>query len=139
MLDGALVLDGDAGIVIVPAVVLTGIAEKLAAQGAPIQQGILLIESGSTRVKVLLVSLGDVTLTASELGDYIQFTLNIPGFESNSLKVELKKQTPLEVFWTQVGIIGTLVAVGFGTFWWFVAGKRRRKDKEDDARLSQIR
>jgi len=109
-----------------PAVLLHDIAVGLLPPGAPLDEGALKIETGQTLLVAMVVSLGDVTLTASELGGFIQFTLIVPGFESNSMTVTVAKQTLAALFWVQVGLIAAAVAVGLGLLWWFL-GRRNRK------------
>lgn len=123
--------------VIMPAFVLEDIANQLAPEGAPLHDGSLIIESGRTMIAVLIVSLGDVTMTAADMGDYIQFTLNVPGFESNSLSVAVQKETLLWAFWVQMGLLAVSAVIAFIMIWWFVALRRRRK-RDEDARARRL-
>ena len=126
LMSGSIALNRGTEAVIMPAVLLHDIAVGLLPPGAPLDEGALKIETGQTLLVVMVVSLGDVTLTASELGGFIQFTLIAPGFESNSMTLTVTKQTLAALFWVQVGLIAAAVAVGLGLLWWFL-GRRNRK------------
>ena len=137
LFEGAITLGNDTEEVIMPAFVLEDIAQRLAPDGAPLEDGALVIESGATMIAVLIIQLGDVRLAAADMGDYIQFTLNVPGFESSSMSVAVQKQALIWAFWVQMGLLGLSVAIAFVMIWWFVALKRRRK-REDESRPRRI-
>jgi hypothetical protein len=126
LMSGSIALNRGTQAVIMPSVLLHDIAVSLLPPGAPLDEGALKIETGQTVLVVIMVSLGDVTLTASEMGEFIQFTLIAPGFEPNSMTITVTKQTLAALFWVQVGLIAAAVAVGLGLLWWFL-GRRNRK------------
>lgn len=129
--EGAVILGTDTEELIMPAFVLHDIATQLAPEGAPLEEGALLIESGVTVHAVLLVAVGDVRLSAADIGDSIQFTLNIPGFDSSSLTVAVQKQALVWAFWAQVGLLGVAAATAITLVWWFVARGRNRRANPD--------
>ena len=129
--EGTIVWGADTEELIMPAFVLEDIANQLAPEGAPLEEGALLIESGVTVHAVLLVALGDVRLSAADIGDSIQFTLNIPGFESSSLTVAVQKQALVWAFWAQVGSLGVAAVAAIALAWWFVARGRNRRANQD--------
>lgn len=130
ILGGTIVLGTETEEVIMPAFVLEDIAKQLAPEGAPLQDGSLIIESGRTMIAVLIVSLGDVTMSAADMGDYIQFTLNVPGFEPNTLSVAVQKETLLWAFWIQMGLLAVSSLLALMMIWWFVAMRRRKRDED---------
>lgn len=135
LFEGAITLGNDTEEVVMPAFVLEDIAQRLAPDGAPLEDGALVIESGATMIAVLIIQLGDVRLAAADMGDYIQFTLNVPGFESSSMTVAVQKQALMLAFWVQMGLLAVSAAIAVIMIWWFVAINRRRKsDDQSGAR-----
>lgn len=126
--EGTIILGTDTEELIMPAFVLQDIATQLAPDGAPLEEGALVIESGSTMIAVLIIQLGDVRLSAADMGNAIQFTLNIPGFESSSMTVAVQKQALVWAFWIQMGLLGLSAAIAVTMVWLFVARNRRRKN-----------
>lgn len=136
LFEGQITVSPDTDEVIMPAVVLEDIANRLVPAGAPLTSGSLLIESGTALVVVLMVQLGDVRLTAADLGDSIQFTLNIPGFEPSSMSVAVQKQTLVWAFWAQMGLFALSALVALIILWMFIARRRRRQQSRTaDQRL----
>lgn len=135
--EGTIILGTDTEELILPAFVLQDIATQLAPDGAPLEEGALVIESGSTMIAVLIIQLGDVRLSAADMGNAIQFTLNIPGFESSSMTVAVQKQALIWAFWIQMGLLGVSAAVAVAMVWLFVARNRRRKS-DDEARGRRV-
>jgi len=127
--EGSITLGTDTKELIVPAFLLQDIAQRLAPDGAPLEEGALVIESGSTMIAVLIIQLGDVRLSAADMGNAIQFTLNIPGFESSSMTVAVQKQALVWAFWIQMGLLGVSAAIAVTMVWLFVARNRRRKNE----------
>ena len=127
--EGSITLGTDTKELIVPAFLLQDIAQQLAPDGAPLEEGALVIESGSTMIAVLIIQLGDVRLSAADMGNAIQFTLNIPGFESSSMTVAVQKQALVWAFWIQMGLLGVSAAIAVTMVWLFVARNRRRKNE----------
>jgi len=126
--EGTITLGTDTEELIMPAFVLQDIATQLAPDGAPLEEGALVIESGATMIAVLIIQLGDVRLSAADMGNAIQFTLNIPGFESSSMTVAVQKQALVWAFWIQMGLLGVSAAIAVTMVWLFVARNRRRKN-----------
>ena len=135
ILNGTITLGADTEEVIVPAFVLSDIASRLAPDGAPLEEGALLIETGATVHAVLLIALGDVRLTAAEMGNSIQFTLNIPGFESSSMTVMVQKQVLIWAFWVQMALLAITMLLVLAALWIFIS--RNRRDKEEGVRSSR--
>lgn len=129
--EGAVILGTDTEELIMPAFVLHDIATRLAPEGAPLEEGALLIESGITVHAVLLVAVGDLRLSAADIGNSIQFTLNIPGFDSSSLTLAVQKQTLVWAFWAQLGLLGVAAATAITLAWWFVTRGRNRRANPD--------
>jgi hypothetical protein len=126
--EGTIILGTGTEELIMPAFVLQDIATQLAPDGAPLEEGALVIESGSTMIAVLIIQLGDVRMSAADMGNAIQFTLNIPGFESSSMTVAVQKQALVWAFWIQMGLLGVSAAIAVTMVWLFVARNRRRKN-----------
>jgi len=135
--EGTITLGTDTEELIMPAFVLEDIATQLAPDGAPLEEGALVIESGATMIAVLIIQLGDVRLSAADMGNAIQFTLNIPGFESSSMTVAVQKQALIWAFWVQMGLLGLSAAIAVTMVWLFIARNRRRK-KDDESRGRRV-
>lgn len=124
---GTIFMGSDTQELIMPAFVLQDIATRLAPDGATLNEGALIIQSGRTIVPVLLVQVGDVRLLASDMGSTIQFTLNIPGFDSNSMTVTLQKEEITSAFQLALLLMFAVITAVFA--WWFFAMMRRRKNR----------
>jgi hypothetical protein len=70
------------------------------------------------------------------MGSTIQFTLNIPGFESTSMSVVLEKQTLTLAFQSVLTVTGGIVAAILA--WWFFAMFRRRKNRNNPKSLPRV-
>lgn len=138
LFEGVITLGNDTEEVIMPAFVLEDIAKHIAPDGAPLEEGALVIESGVTMIAVLMIQLGDVRLAAADMGDYIQFTLNVPGFESTSMSVAVEKQTLVWALWVQLGLFAVSVVIAAIMLWWFIALRRRRK-RDEEGRSRSLR
>jgi hypothetical protein len=135
--EGTIILGTSTEELIMPAFVLQDIATQLAPDGAPLEEGALVIESGSTMIAVLIIQLGDVRLSAADMGNAIQFTLNIPGFESSSMTVAVQKQALVWAFWVQMGLLGLSAAIAVTMVWLFVA-RNRRRTSDDESRGRRV-
>lgn len=138
LFEGVITLGNDTEEVIMPAFVLEDIAKHIAPDGAPLEEGALVIESGVTMIAVLIIQLGDVRLAAADMGDYIQFTLNVPGFESTSMSVAVEKQTLVWALWVQLGLFAVSAVIAAIMLWWFIALRRRRK-RDEEGRSRSLR
>jgi hypothetical protein len=136
ILNGAIFVGTDTQELVMPAFVLMDIANRLAPDGARVEDGALVIATGQMFTSVLLVQLGEVRLAATDMGSTIQFTLNIPGFESTSMSVVLEKQTLTLAFQSVLMVTGGIVAAILA--WWFFAMFRRRKNRNNPKSLPRV-
>lgn len=136
ILNGAIFVGTDTQELVMPAFVLMDIANRLAPDGARVEDGALVIATGQMFTSVLLVQLGEVRLAATDMGSTIQFTLNIPGFESTSMSVVLEKQTLTLAFQSVLMVTGGIVAAIFA--WWFFALLRRGKNRNNPKSLRRV-
>ena len=127
--EGTIFMGTDTEELIMPAFVLQDIATRLAPDGAPLDEGALVIESGRAMIPVLMIQLGDVRLAAADMGDTIQFTLNIPGFELSSMSVAVQKQALMWAFWAQLALVSIAAVVAMIFAWWFFIVMGRRKNR----------
>lgn len=109
--------------VVLPAALLEEVVFTLAPADAPLDQGVLQIDTQVRRLEILVVELGTVTFSAAELGNSIEFTLVIPGFEPNSLTVQVSKGDLAFAGW--LSLAATLVVASLVL--WFILGARRRR------------
>jgi hypothetical protein len=135
LLAGTIVIGTDTEELIMPAFVLMDIANRMVPNGARVEDGSLVIASGQMFTSVLLIQLGDVRLAATDMGSTIEFTLNIPGFESTSMSVVVEKQTLTLAFQSVLVVTGSIVAAILA--WWFFAFTRRKKGKNSSRRQGQ--
>ena len=126
---GTLFMETDTQELVMPAAVLRDIAISLAPDGATIDEGSLLIQSGRNIVPVILLDIGEVRLMASDMGSTIVFTLNIPGFESNSMTVSVQKQELTSALQLAMLSIAAVITALFA--WWFFVLLRRRNNKSN--------
>lgn len=133
--NGAIFVGADTQELVMPAFVLMDIANRMAPNGARVQDGALVIATGQMFTSVLLIQLGEVRLAASDMGSTIQFTLNIPGFESTSMSVVVEKQTLTLAFQSVLMVTGGIVAAIFA--WWFFAFLRNQRSQNGSRRLGQ--
>jgi hypothetical protein len=119
-------METDTQELVMPAAVLRDIAISLAPDGATIDEGSLLIQSGRNIVPVILLDIGEVRLMASDMGSTIVFTLNIPGFESNSMTVSVQKQELTSALELALLSIAAVITALFA--WWFFGVMRRRRN-----------
>ena len=136
ILNGAIFVGTDTQELVMPAFVLMDIANRMAPDGARVEDGALVIATGQMFTSVLLVQLGEVRLAATDMGSTIQFTLNIPGFESTSMSVVLEKQTLTLAFQSVLMVTGGIVAAIFA--WWFFALLRRGKNRHNPKSLRRV-
>ena len=122
-------METDTQELVMPAAVLRDIAISLAPDGATIDEGSLLIQSGRNIVPVILLDIGEVRLMASDMGSTIVFTLNIPGFESNSMTVSVQKQELTSALQLAMLSIAAVITALFA--WWFFVLLRRRNNKSN--------
>jgi hypothetical protein len=126
---GTLFMETDTQELVMPPAVLRDIAISLAPDGATIDEGALLIQSGRNIVPVILLNIGEVRLMASDMGSTIVFTLNIPGFESNSMTVSVQKQELTSALQLAMLSIAAVITALFA--WWFFVLLRRRNNKSN--------
>jgi hypothetical protein len=112
---------------VLTAALLEEVIFTLAPADAAISGGTLVIDTQVRRIEILVIDLGAVSLTAAELGDRIEFTLLIPGFEPSSLSVSVSKADLPWISWAFI-LGGSLVAAL--TLWFILVAMRRRKPKE---------
>jgi hypothetical protein len=122
---GTIALNGDTETLVMPAVLLHDIAVGLLPQGAPLDEGALKIETAQTAMVIMIVSLGDVSLSASELGGFIQFTLVVPGFDPNSMTITVTKESLNWLLWIQVALLVASLIVALLFIGWF--GRRGKR------------
>lgn len=116
---------------ILPAVLLEEVVFALAESGAPVNEGTLRIDTQIRSMEVLVIELGNLSFSASEIGDSIEFTLLIPGFEPRSLSVVVEKQTLNVIIWA----ILAAAVITAGALVWFLFGYRRRKQQTESVRV----
>jgi hypothetical protein len=122
---GTIALSSDMETLMMPAVLLHDIAVGLLPDGAPLDEGALRIETGQTAMVIMIVSLGDVSLSASELGGFIQFTLVVPGFDPSSMSITVTKETLTWLLWIQVALlVASLIAALLFVAWFIRRGKK---------------
>jgi hypothetical protein len=112
---------------VLTAALLEEVIFTLAPADAAISGGTLVIDTQVRRIEILVIDLGAVSFTAAELGETIEFTLLIPGFEPSSLSVSVSKADLPWISWAFI-LGGSLVAAL--TLWFILVAMRRRKPKE---------
>ena len=125
--EGAIELADGEDTVILPAALLEEVVFALAPLDAPINQGTLRIDTQLRRIEILVIELATVTFTAAEIGELIEFTLLIPGFESSSMTVLVKKQSVAWFGWIALAVGLTAASV---IFWFILLARRRREEKK---------
>lgn len=110
--------------VVLPAALLQEVVFTLAPAEAPLNQATLQIDTQVRRIEILVVELATVSFTAAEIGNKIEFTLVIPGFEPTSLTVSVEKQDLAWIGWVS---LAATVAAAFLVIWFILALSRRRK------------
>lgn len=112
--------------VVLPAALLEEVVFTLAPADAPLDQGTLQIDTQVRRIEILVVELATVSFTAAEIGNTIEFTLVIPGFEPSSLTVSVDKQDLAWIGWIS---LAATAAAALLAIWFILAFRRRSKRK----------
>lgn len=123
---GGITLTPGQDVVVLPAALLEEVVFSLAPLAAPLDEGVLQIDTEIRRIEILVVELATVSFTAAEIGNSIEFTLVIPGFEPSSMTVLVEKQDLAWISW--VALFTTLAIVAFVSWFIIAARRRRRKD-----------
>lgn len=123
---GTIDLASDADGLVLTAALLEEVVFYLAPLDAPVNQGTLQIDTQVRRIEILVVELATVSFTAAEIGNLIEFTLVIPGFEPSTMTVTVAKQDLAWIGWIS---LAATVSLGF-LAGWFILSSRRRKTRE---------
>jgi hypothetical protein len=121
---GTIVLAPGQDAIVFTAALLEEVVFQLTPGGATLEQAVLEIDTQVRRIEILAIELATVTFTAAEVGNQIEFTLRVPGFEPSSLTVAVDKQDLVEFGWLALAVTA---AVGGLVAWFILAAKRRRK------------
>lgn len=126
--EGTIALAPGEEAVVLPAALLEEVVFTLAPLGAPLEEGTLQIDTQLRRIEILVVELATVTFTAAEIGDVIEFTLVIPGFEPSSMTVQVQKQDLAWLGW--ISLAASVAAISI-VLWLILLLRRRRKEKKE--------
>jgi hypothetical protein len=121
---GTIVLAPGQDAIVFTAALLEEVVFQLTPGGATLEQAVLEIDTQVRRIEILAIELATVTFAAAEVGNQIEFTLRVPGFEPSSLTVAVDKQDLVEFGWLALAVTA---AVGGLAAWFILAAKRRRK------------
>lgn len=124
---GGITLTPGQDAVVLPAALLQEVVFSLAPLAAPLDEGVLQIDTEIRRIEILVVELATVSFTAAEIGNSIEFTLLIPGFEPSSMTILVDKQ---DLAWIgRLSLAATLAVLAL--VFWFILGARRRRRKNE--------
>lgn len=127
--NGVISLQDGQEVVIFSAALLEDVVFQLAPLGASINAGTLRVQTSVRSVELLVVDLGAISFTAFELGEYVEFTLLIPGFEENSLRVLVSRQDAEQLTWVIFAAAATTAGILLSAFWVIFKRRRRRNER----------
>ena len=129
---GAISLQSGEEAVILTAALLEDVVFRLAPLNAPLEEGTLQISTEIRSIEILVLELANVTFTAAEIGSFIEFTLMVPGFEANSLRVIVEKDDLEQTLWV---LSGLLFATLIGGSFVFLLIRRRKSEAKNNKSL----
>lgn len=131
ILDGAITLQPGTETIVLPALVLEQVVLLLAPtdnllSSTLASESLLEVTTGRISVGTLVSRLTEARIAALDAGDFIQFTLMVPGFEASTMSVRIDKQVVLNVGLLTAAILGFASA---GLFALLLLRRRRQSEK----------